>query len=57
MNECSDVLLITSLACQLADCLSDDELALLSANLMLMADAIASILAKRELCANKMNQA
>lgn len=47
MKNCSDVLLITTFACQIAECLNDDELAKLSANTLLFSDALNAILVER----------
>lgn len=47
MNNCSNLFLLSSIACKLSDCLSDDELAILSADLMTLGDMIASNLARK----------
>ena len=47
MENCSDVMAITMLACKISECLSDDELELLSADLELLSDAIGAILVRK----------
>ena len=50
MKDCSNLYVISSIACTLAECLSEKELALLSADLMTLGDMLASIAARRSLC-------
>lgn len=50
MSSCSNLIFLTTFACQLSECLSEDELALLSANLTVLADMLAAIAAQAELC-------
>ncbi len=47
MENCPDIVAITLLACQISECLSDDELEILSADLSLLSDAITAILVRR----------
>lgn len=47
MNSCTDVLLITTLACQIAECLTDNELAQLAADTLLLSDALNAIAVRR----------
>lgn len=47
MNFCSDVLMISTLACQIAECLDDNELALLAADTLLLSDALNAIAVRR----------
>ncbi|MDD3394066.1 MAG: hypothetical protein PHG19_05435 [Anaerotignum sp.] len=47
MENCPDVVAITMLACKIAECLSDDELEKLSADLDLFSDALSAILVRR----------
>lgn len=47
MNSCTDVLLITTLACQIAECLTDSELAQLAADTLLLSDALNAIAVRR----------
>lgn len=50
MNTCSNLIFLSTIACQLADCLSEEELAVLSADLVALGDMLANILARRALC-------
>ena len=50
MKNCSDLLALTALACQIAECLSDEELAVLSADFVVLGDMLANILARRSVC-------
>lgn len=50
MNNCQNLYLLSSVACQLSECLSDDELAVLSADFMTLADMLASIAAHSAAC-------
>jgi len=49
MNECELVIFVSYIACSLAKCLSEDELALLSAVFVQLGDTIATMLTKREI--------
>lgn len=55
MNNCSNLFLLSAIACNLSECLSDEELAVLSADLMTLGDMLASILARRAACNDKDN--
>jgi hypothetical protein len=46
-NCCSSLYFLSSVACKLAECLSEEEAAILSADLMTLSDMIASILARQ----------
>lgn len=50
MNNCQNLYFLSTLACQLADCLTEDELAILSADLVALGDMLESILARRDAC-------
>lgn len=50
MNNCTNLYFLSTIACQLAECLTDDELAVLSADLMTLGDMLASILARQAVC-------
>ena len=50
MKKCCNLYLLSTIACQLADCLSTEELAALSADLVVLGDMLANILAKEALC-------
>lgn len=53
MNNCSNLYFLSTIACKLSECLSDDGLAVLSADLMTLGDMLASILARRAMCKNE----
>lgn len=48
MQNCSNLCFLTTLAYQLADCLSGDELTILAADLVAMADLLANIVARND---------
>ena len=50
MNTCSHLYLLSTLACQLSQCLDEKELAVLSADLMTLGDMLASLLAHETFC-------
>lgn len=45
MKNCSNLYFLSTLACQLSECLDEDELSILSANLSTLGDMLESILA------------
>lgn len=53
MNECSNLFALSTLACKLSECLSDDELAVLSSDLVTLSDMLANILARKTACKDK----
>jgi len=57
MSYCCDVLLISTLACQIADCLDDDELSLLAADTVLLSDALNAIAVRRSITNSCTNNA
>lgn len=50
MKNCINLYLLSSIACQLAECMSQEELGVLSANLVVLSDMLANILAYEALC-------
>jgi hypothetical protein len=46
MQNCSNPYFLSTLACQLADCMSDDEIAILAADLVVLSDMLANITAR-----------
>ncbi len=50
MENCSNLFLLITLACQLSECLSEKEMAVLSADLMTLGDMLTSLLAHKSLC-------
>lgn len=51
MNNCCDLYFLSTLACRIGECLDDDELALLAANLMTLGDLLGVLIAKKAICA------
>lgn len=49
MDACSNLTLLTVLACQLSECLTLDELAILGANLTVFGDMLAAIIVQQEI--------
>ena len=54
MNSCSNLYFLSTIACQLSKTMSREELALLSADLVVLSDMIANILVMEEI--NKLNE-
>ena len=50
MKNCANLYLLSTLACQLAECFSEEDLAVLSADLVVLGDMLANILAKEAAC-------
>ena len=50
MENCSNLLYLSAIACKLSECLSDKELTALSADLVVLSDMLANILAHQDLC-------
>lgn len=50
MKNCRDLYFLSTIACQLADCLSEEELILLSSSLNTLGDMLAVISAKQAFC-------
>ena len=48
MLDCKHLFFLSSIACQLGECLSEDELAILSADLVVLADMLANIIARTD---------
>lgn len=51
--DCSNLYILSTIACQLAECLDEKELAALSADLVVLSDMLANILAHQEACEDK----
>lgn len=47
MEACPNVVAIAALSCQLAQCLTDEELEMLAADLTVLADSLAAIAVRR----------
>lgn len=51
MNSCcSNLFYLSALACKIAECLSDDELSVLAADLTVLADMLTSVSARQSVC-------
>ncbi|MGN0169135.1 MAG: DUF6774 domain-containing protein [Lachnospiraceae bacterium] len=53
MENCSNLFYLSTIACKLSQCLSEKELAVLSADLVTLSDMLANLLAHQELCAGE----
>ena len=52
-NSCSNLIYLSTIACKVGECLTDEELTILSADLVLLGDMLANILAQRAVCVKK----
>ncbi|MBO5459508.1 MAG: hypothetical protein J5981_04580 [Lachnospira sp.] len=50
MNNCSNLYFLSTVACQLSECLSEEQLSVLAADLVVLSDMIANIVARNTLC-------
>lgn len=50
MDNCSNLFYLSTIACKLAECLPEKELAALSADLVTLSDMLANLIAHRDLC-------
>lgn len=53
MDMCTRLVSLSAIACELAECLSDQELALLSSDLVVLSDMLANLLTQKEVCESK----
>ena len=51
-NSCSDLYLLSTLACRLAECLDDDELSVLATSLTALGDMLEVIISRKAACRN-----
>lgn len=49
MHYCSDAAAVTAAACILSQCLSDDELAVLAADLVMLSDTLSAIAVRKSI--------
>lgn len=49
-NSCPDLIFLSTIACRLAECLSDDELAILATSLTALGDLLQVAIAKQAAC-------
>lgn len=52
MNDCSNLFYLSAIACGLSECLSKEELSVLSSDLVVLSDMLANILARQNTCDN-----
>lgn len=52
MKNCSHLYFLSTLACQLAECLTEDETSVLAADLLVLSDMLSDILARQDACKN-----
>lgn len=50
MNGCSNLYALSTLACKLAECMDEDALSILAADLSTLGDMLESILARQSAC-------
>ena len=50
MTDCSSLYVLSTLACRLAECLSEDELGMLAADLTTLGEMLASVVGHRASC-------
>lgn len=50
MNPCSNLYFLSAIACQLSECLSENELSILSADLSTLGDMLESVMARKSAC-------
>ena len=53
MKNCSNLFFLSTIACQLAECLSDEEVAILSSDLVVLSDMLANLLAREAACKSR----
>ena len=51
MKNCSNLIYLSAIACQLSECLSTKAIAVLSADLVVLSDMLANINTRKESCA------
>lgn len=50
MKNCSNLYFLSTLACKIAECFTAEELAILSADLVVLGDMLANMIARESLC-------
>lgn len=50
MNECTDLYVLSAIACELSKCLSEEELALLAIKLTTLGDLLGVVATKQAVC-------
>lgn len=56
MKNCSDLYFLSTIACKLAECLSNEELTLLGASLNALGDMLSVISARQDLCESEIEK-
>ncbi|MCF2680103.1 hypothetical protein JQM69_05280 [Faecalicatena contorta] len=52
-TNCTDLYFLSTVACKLAECIPEDELAILAASFTALGDMLQVIIARRDACDNK----
>ena len=55
MKNCCNLYLLSTIACQLAECMDENELAVLSTDLVALGDMLASLIAREAACQTSNN--
>ena len=55
-NSCSNLIYLSTIACKVGECLTEEELTILSADLVLLGDMFANILAQRAVCSKQLQE-
>lgn len=50
MNPCSNLFYLSAIVCKLSECLTKEELSVLSADLLVLSDMIGNVLARQDAC-------
>ena len=53
MNDCVNLYYLSTLACKISDCLSEDELVILAADLVVLSDMLSNIATRQATCKDK----
>lgn len=53
MKNCSNLYFLSTIACQLAECLSEDELSILATQLTALGDMLEVVIARQAACKNE----
>ena len=55
-DSCSNLIYLSTVACKLGECLTEEELLVLSADLVVLGDLLANIVARKSACAKVKQQ-
>ena len=53
MNNCSNLFFLSTIACQLSECLAEEELNALAADLVVLGDMLVNLIAHQQSCTTK----